>query len=100
MSDVDAELRGSTPVYTAKEILQGLDKKVTELDLKMNGALLSLQVMVSQNLDSRILALEISERKREGMVLMLKAMFGGNILILIIAIISVIAQFAGIGTGN
>lgn len=91
----DEELRGSTPIYSAKEILQGLDKKVTELDLKMDGALLSLQIMVSQNLNERILSLEISERKREGMVLMLKAMFGGNILILIIAILSLIQQFIG-----
>lgn len=57
MSSED-DLRGSTPIYTAKDVLLGLDKKVTELDLKFDGMATSIQIIVSQNLNERLVQLE------------------------------------------
>lgn len=119
MNDMEhGDLRGSTPIYTAKEILQALDRKVTEMDLKMDGALMSLQIMVSQNLNERIQKLEAEGSQNaqealllarahegrykqiEGMGLMIRALFGANVIIVIAAIVSLITQFTGMGNGQ
>ena len=55
MSD---DLRGSTPVYSAKDILVRLDDKVDKLDIKMDGLQTAVQILVSQNLNERVLRLE------------------------------------------
>lgn len=111
----DDDLRGSTPIYSAKEILVSLDRKVNEMDLKMDGFIMSLQIIVSQNLNERLQRLEsagskeaqkalsLAERHEEqvqqihGMTMMMRALFGGNVIVLIIAIVSVIGQFTGAG---
>ena len=111
MSDMDTpDLRGSTPIYTAKEILQTLDRKVTEMDYKMDGFIMSLQIIVSQNLNERVQRLEQEGSKNaqealelarvhdakskqiEGMSMMLKALFGANAIIFLAAVISILTQ--------
>lgn len=54
----DDDLRGSTPVYTAKDVLLGLDRKVGEMDLKLDGMNTAIQIIVSQNLNERLVRLE------------------------------------------
>lgn len=90
----DDDLRGSTPVYTAKDVLVGLDRKVGEMDLKLDGVNTAIQILVSQNLNSRVVALETrgslnaqkayelaqkhetAMHQLEGAQLALKALFG------------------------
>lgn len=114
MSDQHDDLRGSTPIYTAKEILQSLDRKVTEMDLKVDGFIMSLQIIVSQNLNERLQVLESQGSKGaqdalrlatkheealnqvHGMTMMMKALFGSNVIVLIIAVLSIINQVFGV----
>lgn len=74
------ELRGSTPVYTAKDILVRLDDKVEKMDLKIDGMQTSIQILVSQNLNERVVQLERDARRMEGAGFVLKALFGTSIL--------------------
>ena len=62
MSDIDPSdnLRGSTPVYTAKDVLLGLDRKVGDMDLKLSGVNTAIQIFVSQNLNARLVSIEAS----------------------------------------
>lgn len=104
------ELRGSTPIYTAKDILVRLDDKVEKMDLKIDGALMSLQILVSQNLNERVMKLE-NEGSTEaqealylarthdkkltelnGMGLMLKALFGTNLLFVLYVLYNIMLQ--------
>lgn len=59
----DDDLRGSTPVYTAKDILVRLDDKVDKMDLKIDGLQTAVQILVSQNLNERVHQLEANGSK-------------------------------------
>lgn len=54
----DEDLRGSTPIYTAKDVLVSLDRKVSDMDLKLDGLTTAIQIIVSQNLNERLVHLE------------------------------------------
>ena len=110
MSD-DGELRGSTPVYTAKDVLVSLDRKVGEMDLKVDGVNTAIQILVSQNLNSRVVNLETNgsfnaqkamalAEKHEAVVLQLsgvlifvKALLGTSVIGLLLAVVGILKAF-------
>ena len=51
-------LRGSMPVYSAKEILQHLDAKVDGIDRKVDDLVTESRILGSQNLDGRLKSIE------------------------------------------
>ena len=52
------DLRGSTPIYTAKDVLVKLDSRVEGMDSKMDGIGSDLRIIASQNLNERLTLLE------------------------------------------
>lgn len=86
----NGELRGSTPIYTAKDILVGLDRKVGEMDLKLDGLNTSIQILVSQNLNSRMVHMESMVHKLEGAGLALKAVFGTSVFAVIVGVVALL----------
>ena len=57
-SIIEDDLRGSAPVYSAKDILQKLDRKVDEMDAKLDTAATAMSVLVSQDLNERLTKVE------------------------------------------
>ena len=55
---IEDDLRGSAPVYSAKDILQKLDRKVDEMDSKLDTAATAMSVLVSQDLNERLTRVE------------------------------------------
>ena len=55
---IEDDLRGSAPVYSAKDILQKLDRKVDEVDSKLDTAATAMSVLVSQDLNDRLSKVE------------------------------------------
>lgn len=66
MSEND-ELRGSIPVYSAKDILQKLDRKVDSMDEKLDTTVSGLTVLLSQNLNERLSRVETWQNKLTGL---------------------------------
>lgn len=64
MSD---ELRGSTPIYTAKDILIRVESKVDALDSKVDDLHTSVEILTSQQLAARISRLESWQQRVIGM---------------------------------
>lgn len=108
MSEHDETLRGSTPIYTAKDILVRLDDKVEKMDLKIDGMQTAIQILVSQNLNERVLRLEstgshaaqealrlarshqsIMEQVK-GASIVLKVLVGGNLLSVVMAALALV----------
>ena len=58
MTVIEDDLRGSAPVYSAKDILQKLDRKVDEMDSKLDTAATAMSVLVSQDLNDRLSKVE------------------------------------------
>lgn len=58
MSEHDEEIRGSSPVYSAKDILQKLDKKIDEMDAKLDTSASGMNILLSQNLNERLTKVE------------------------------------------
>ena len=54
----EGELRGSTPIYSAKDILVRLDTKMDVIDTKVDTLGNQVTVIVSQELAPRLAALE------------------------------------------
>ena len=52
------DLRGSTPIYTAKDVLVKLDSRVEGMDGKIDTLGSDLRIIASQNLNERIILLE------------------------------------------
>lgn len=75
MSEQD-ELRGSAPIYSAKDVLLRLDGKIGEMDAKLDGALLSLAILVDQRLNSRVGDLESWRHSHEGRMIGFSAAIG------------------------
>lgn len=69
MSD-DEALRGSSPVYTAKDILQKLDRKVDAIDEKMDTQSSLLAVLASQHLNDRLSAVEKFQNRIAGLAIL------------------------------
>ena len=61
------ELRGSTPVYTAKDILVKLDTKLDEMDKKVDQVGTQVTVLVSQDLAPRVTELERFQNRLMGL---------------------------------
>ena len=74
------DLRGSTPVYTAKDVLIGLDTKVQGIDSKLDTANQTLAILVSQDLDGRVDALERDWQQLKGMATGVKLVVGTSVL--------------------
>lgn len=89
----DDDLRGSTPVYTAKDVLVRLDDRVEKMDSKMDVLGTSMQIILSQNLNDRLLRIEAAEQARAGAYGMLKIMFGTSVIGLIAALAGIAKAF-------
>lgn len=64
------ELRGSIPVYSAKDILQKLDRKVDEMDTKLDTAATAMTVLLSQNLNDRLSKTEAWQQRINGLAIL------------------------------
>lgn len=51
-------LRASTPIYSAKDVLVSLDRKVGEMDTKIDGIDRAMGIILSQDLNARLVLLE------------------------------------------
>lgn len=70
------ELRGSIPVYSAKDILQKLDRKVDDMDAKLDTAATAMTVLLSQNLNDRLSKAEAWQQRINGLAI-LGSVLGG-----------------------
>lgn len=86
------DLRGSTPIYTAKDILVSLDRKVSEMDIKLDGVNTAIQIIVSQNLNERLVKLEARDQQWIGAQTAIRALFGTSVVSLIIASIAILGH--------
>jgi hypothetical protein len=106
----DSELRGSTPIYTAKDVLVSLDRKVGEMDLKVDGVHTAIQILISQNLNERVVALEknsgmsqetarLAQRHEavlqqlSGVLIFVKALLGTSVIGLLLAVVGILKAF-------
>lgn len=67
MTSPSDELRGSTPVYTAKDILVKLDTKLESVDSKVDALSTQVTVLVSQDLAPRVTELEKFQNRLTGL---------------------------------
>ena len=52
------DLRGSAPLYTAKDVLVRLDATVTAMDAKLDAMDIEMSILASQKLNDRVTRLE------------------------------------------
>lgn len=52
------DLRGSAPIYSAKDVLVRVDAKLDGLDSKVDGLSQSVAILLSQDLGTRVTAVE------------------------------------------
>jgi len=62
-----AELRGSTPVYSAKDVLQRVDRTLEALDHKVDELVTETRILASQNLDTRLRGIESWQNRLIGL---------------------------------
>lgn len=63
----DESLRGSTPIYTAKDVLVRVDAKIDTLDGKVDGLAQAVAVILSQDLGKRVGDIESWQNRVIGM---------------------------------
>lgn len=61
------DLRGSTPVYSAKDVLLRLDGKIDSIDSKVDQMGTNVAILLSQNLGDRLTAVETWQNRVIGL---------------------------------
>ena len=80
------ELRGSSPVYSAKDVLLRLDQKMNELDIKLDGVQTSIAILVDQRLNSRVVDLEAWRNSHEGKVMGISAALSALVTVITLGV--------------
>jgi hypothetical protein len=87
------ELRGSTPIYTAKDILIRVESKVDALDSKVDNLHTSVEILTSQELATRISRLESWQQQLSGMAIVVKALLGTSLIGLVLSVAGILKAF-------
>lgn len=90
------DLRGSTPIYTAKDVLISLDRKVGDMDSKIDGMKTDVAIVLSQDLNTRVLALEQKWQQLQGAGTVLRFLVGTSVLAAVTSMLAVLKAFGAI----
>lgn len=93
MTHTDDDIRGSAPIYTAKDVLVSLDAKMTKVDEKLDGMNTSIQIIASQRLDERVTRLESAASEGRGRNAVIKALVGTSLVSSLAAVVALARAF-------
>lgn len=94
---MNEELRSTTPIFTAKDVLIQLNDTTREMDKKLDTALTALAIIQSQNLNERVAHLESIELRSQGRDNTLRFLGGTSVVSFIAAIVSLLLALRSLG---